>query len=97
MPTDSFKVLIVEKNGIELENQEEFNIDATVIPFSSPDFTADNVKDALEEAGSADFCASQYIINNSEILLIKAGRQMRTFGQQIIEGVLIIDGWLIVD
>lgn len=97
MPTDSIKVLIVERAGVELDNQEEFNLTASVVPFSAAGFTADNVKDAIVEVGASDYHASQYIVDLSDTITVKTKKQMRTFYQQIITGTIIVDGWLIVE
>jgi hypothetical protein len=96
MATDSIKVLIVERAGVELDNQEEFNLTAAVVPFSAPGYAADNVKDAIIES-SKDIHSAQYIVDISDVIRIESKKQMRTFLQQIVTGQLIVDGWLIVD
>lgn len=53
MPTDSIKVLVVERNGVELQFQEELDLIAHNIPFDEPGFEADNVGDAVTETGDA--------------------------------------------
>lgn len=52
MPTSRYKVLIVEKDGTELEYQEELALDADRVYFdnSTNGFTADGVQAAIEEA-----------------------------------------------
>ncbi len=51
---DIVKMLIAEKNGTELEFQEEHNYHANNQPFdpSGSPFTTDNTQDAIKEAGS---------------------------------------------
>lgn len=97
MPTDSVKVLIVERAGVELDNQEEFNLTASVIPFTAPGFSSDNIRDAIVELGNSDIHASQYIIDLSDTITVKTKKQMRTFFEQTITGTIIVDGWLIVE
>jgi hypothetical protein len=53
MPTDSVKILVVERNGVELQFHEEFELLAHNIPFDEPGFDADNVGDAVIETGDA--------------------------------------------
>ena len=52
---DQIKVLIVERNGVDLDAQEEYELSAANVPFdnTSTDFDADNVRDALLEAGAS--------------------------------------------
>lgn len=51
MPVDAVKVLIVERNGAELQNAEEFNLTSAVIPFTASGFVADNAQSGIIEAG----------------------------------------------
>lgn len=46
------KVKIAEKNGVELEWEEEYELIPVNIPFEDPGFTALDVKDAIIEAKS---------------------------------------------
>lgn len=46
---DQTKVLIVEKNGTELDAHEEMAFLPENMPFSTDGFTSDNVKSAVEE------------------------------------------------
>lgn len=46
---DNVKFTVVERNGTELEFQEEEDFLPENMPFSDPSFTADNVKDAILE------------------------------------------------
>lgn len=48
---NAVKVLIVEQNGAELQNQTELDLTASNIPFSSSLFTATDVSNGIIEAG----------------------------------------------
>lgn len=97
MATDSVKVLIVERNGVDLENAEEFNLTASVVPFSSPGFTADNVKDAILEAGGEDVCSAQNELENGDIVTIPRKKQMYCFNYLLnADGDIINSGEVIV-
>lgn len=53
MATDRYKVLVVEKNGTDLDSQTELDLKAANSYFdnvASPAFVADNVQDAIVEA-----------------------------------------------
>lgn len=50
MPTTRYCVAILEIDGTELEYQEELALDGDVVYFTDPEFTADNVQDAILEA-----------------------------------------------
>jgi len=94
---DQVKLLIVERNGIDLEDQEEVILDAAMVPFNAPGFTADNVEDAvIESANSGDIHSAQYDIGISDVIRVKTKKQMYVFQQLIVTGQLIVDGWLIV-
>lgn len=97
MTTPAVKVLIVERAGVELDNQEEFNLTAETIPFTAPGFASDNIKDAVVEAATLDVHSCQYDIEVSDVVLVSAKKQMRVFYQETVSGQLTIDGWLIVD
>jgi hypothetical protein len=99
MATDSVKVLIVERNGIDLEDQEEFDLVAEVVPFTAPGYVADNVKDAILEStlNATDIHAGQHQVDDAENILVKAKKQMRVFQQLVLDGTLTLDGWLIID
>ena len=53
MPTDRVKILVVERNDVELQFHEELDLIAHNIPFDEPGFVADNVGDAVIETGDA--------------------------------------------
>lgn len=99
MPTDSVKVLIVERNGSELDGYEEFNLTASVVPFSAPGFTSDNVKDAIIEGGGTDYLSAQNELENGDIVTIPRKKQMYAFnyisnadGEIVNSGEVIIGG-----
>lgn len=96
MATDAVKVLIVERNGVDIDDYEELNLTASAVPFSASGYLADNVKDAIIES-SKDIHASQYIVDLSETLTVESKKQMRTFYEQFVTGNMVINGWLIVD
>jgi hypothetical protein len=48
---DAVKVLIVERNGVEIDDYEELNLTASAIQFNAPGFAASDVQEAIEEAG----------------------------------------------
>ncbi len=52
---DDVKVIIAEKNGVELEFQEEIDLIASNIPFdnSTNGFTGDDIQTAIEESGAS--------------------------------------------
>lgn len=52
---DHVKVLIAEKNGTELEYNEEYSLEAETIPFDNTDsgFEAETVQEALTEVGAS--------------------------------------------
>ena len=50
---DDVKVKITERNGVELEFDEELELIPSNIPFSDPSFAADNVQDAITESGAS--------------------------------------------
>lgn len=78
---DSVKVLIVERNGVELPDREEFNLIASAIPFSSGGFASDNVEDAIVEAsaGSADIHCGQNETILDEIVTVSLRKEMAVF------------------
>lgn len=98
MAVDQVKLLIVERNGVDLEDQEEVLLDAAMVPFDAPGFTADNVEDAIIEAqaGSGDYHSAQHDIGISDVLTINLKKQMFVFQQLTVTGQVIVDGWLIV-
>jgi hypothetical protein len=96
MTTDAVKVLIVERNGIELDSQEEFNLNALTIPFTASGFVSDNVKDAIVES-SVDYHSGQYLVDTLDVVTVVAKKQMRIFQKQTVDGKLINDGWLVVE
>lgn len=96
MPTPAVKVLAVEISGVELDDQTEFNLTASVIPFTAAGYSSDNVKDAIVESRK-DIHGAQYIVDLSETVTVESKKQMRTFYQQFVTGNMIIDGWLVVD
>ena len=49
---DQVKTIIVERNGVELDFQEEYSFIPENLPFSETGYTSDNVKDAIVEAGN---------------------------------------------
>jgi hypothetical protein len=75
---DQVKLLIVERNGVDLEDQEEVTLDAAMVPFDAPGFTADNVEDAIIEAteDDEDYHSAQFDIDISDILEVKLKKQM---------------------
>lgn len=98
MAVDQVKLLIVERNGIDLEDQEEVSLDASMVPFNAPGFTADNVEDAIIEStvNDDDYHSAQYDIALSDVLEVKLKKQMFVFQQLIVTGQLTVNGWLIV-
>lgn len=50
---DNVKMLIAERNGVDLEHQEEHEFTPENMPFAEPGFSADNVSDAILETGNA--------------------------------------------
>jgi hypothetical protein len=81
MATDAVKVLIVERNGVDLDDAEELNLTASNVPFSAVGFTADNVKDAILEAGGEDVCSGQDELENGDVVIIPRKKQMILFGR----------------
>ena len=49
---DNVKVLIAERNGVDLEYHEEYDFIPENMPFDRTGFTADNVDDAIVEAAT---------------------------------------------
>lgn len=47
---DQTKVAIYERNGVELDELEEMALKGSNIPFNHPDFSSDNLDDAIVEA-----------------------------------------------
>jgi len=78
---DSVKVLIVERNGAELPDAEEFNLIASAIPFTAGGFAADNVQSAIVEAsaGSADIHSGQNETILDEIVTVSLRKEMAVF------------------
>ena len=99
MATDAVKVLIVERNGVDLSEQEELNLTASTVPFTAPGFSADNVKDAILEInqGGDDIHSGQHQIDLDETIHIFAKKQMRIFQHLSSAGHIINDGWIIVE
>jgi hypothetical protein len=95
---DQVKLLIVERNGVDLQDQEEVILDADMVPFDAPGFTADNVKDAIIESqeNDDDYHSAQYDVDISDILEVKLKKQMFVFQQLIVTGQVIVNGWLVV-
>jgi len=94
---DQLKILVVERNGADLEDQEEVSLDAAMVPFSAAGFSSDNVTDAVvEAANSGDMHSAQYDVAISDVVKVKAKKQMFVFQQLIVTGQVIVDGWLIV-
>ena len=52
--TDQVKTLIVERNGTDLEDQEELDLTADNVFLDSPLFVEDNVREALESLKSVN-------------------------------------------
>lgn len=74
---DNVKVLIGERNGVELEFKEEYELIAENVPFDNTgtDFTATDVQNALEEAGGAaappfTFGRSGNVSNNTWLQIV---------------------------
>ena len=49
---DSVKVIIVERNGVELQFREELAFTPANLPFSDASYVADNVNDAILESST---------------------------------------------
>jgi hypothetical protein len=49
---DAVKVLIVERNGVELQEREELDLTPSNIPFSNANFSATDVNAGIIEAGT---------------------------------------------
>ena len=98
MPVDAVKLLVVERNGVDLEDYEEINLTASAVPFSAPGFTSDNVEDAIIEAteDDEDYHSSQYDIEVSDDLEVKIKKQMFVFQELIVSGSILVNGLLIV-
>jgi hypothetical protein len=66
---DNVKVLIAERNGVDLEYSEELDLLADNIPFDEPGFVADNVSDAIIETGDAvaDLVVTISLIQNGTL------------------------------
>ena len=57
---DQVKMLITEKNGVDIEDEELAFLPENM-PFSDPSYTADNTKDAIIETGSVGG-QSRYVV-----------------------------------
>ena len=57
---DSVKVIITERNGSDIEN-EELDLAGSNIPFTDPAYQADNVDDAIKESASTGG-QSRYVV-----------------------------------
>ena len=95
---DQVKVLVVERNGIDLEDYEEINLTASNIPVSLPGFSSDNVSDAIAEAveKSEDVHSAQSEIGISDEIEVKEKKQMFVFQEISLDGALLVNGQLIV-
>ena len=93
---DAVKVLIVERNGVDLDNQEEFNLVATAIPFSGVGFVATDVGAAIVEAKNSavvdDYLTCLEQIQVGETYTIPFRKQMRVFQRHILDGALVVNG-----
>jgi hypothetical protein len=85
------KVLIAEQAGQEID-ATEYNLAAQTVPFETEGWPGESVLDALLDQRGFSFTR----ILPTEIVTIKAGRQMNTTGWLRIQGRLIIRGSLIV-
>jgi hypothetical protein len=95
---DTVKVLIGEKNGVELES-EEFLLVPENIPFSSSNFSATDVKAALEEvkASSSDHFSYDRI-TPGQTVTVPLYQQMLVWKELIIDltGELVLEGTLVM-
>lgn len=69
MALPPIKVLIAEKDGVELDYHEEYDLKASAVPFTRAGFTSDNVNDAINEAATGQVgvnAVSQAITYDSE-------------------------------
>lgn len=97
MATDSVKVLIVERNGVDIDDYEELDLTASVVPFTAPGFTADNVRDAIIEGGGTDYLSAQNELENGDVVTVPRKKQMYAFNYIMNDnGDLINDGEVIV-
>jgi len=78
---DSVKVLVVERNGVELSDAEEFNLIASAIPFTGSGFVSNDVQSAIIEAsaGSADVHSGQNETILDEIVTVSLRKEMAVF------------------
>lgn len=98
MPVDAVKLLVVERNGVDLEDYEEINLTASAVPFSSPGFSSDNVQDAIIEstAEDEDNHSAQFDIDISDEVVVADKKQMFVFQELFVTGSLLVNGLLIV-
>lgn len=78
---DSVKVLIVERNGVELADREEFNLVAVSIPFSVSGFVSTDVQSAISEVFNSivDIHSGQNETSLDEIITVSLKKEMAIF------------------
>jgi hypothetical protein len=96
---DQVKIIIQEKNGIELPQPEEFSLIAENIPFDNTDseLTTDNVDSAIKESdsrfkGGKRFINKDVIIASTDEMLISDMIDIDINGSLEVNGLLTILG-----
>lgn len=95
---DQVKILVVERNGVELSDAEEFALVASAIPFSSGGFAADNVQAAIVEAaaGGDDVHSGQNQTILDEVVTVDLRKEMSVFQEINNSGEYLNSGDIIV-
>lgn len=89
---NSYKIQILEKNGIELEYPEELELEARNIPISGLNVLSDNVEDALIEVRDTPKFKPRNYVNDLTI----PSDHILILHEPCFEADLILDGDLIV-
>jgi len=91
---DRVKVLIAERNSVELAYSEEYDLKGANIYFNAAGFVADNVKDAILEASTGGDPRPCETVNTSDTLTINSCRHHIVMSQFTNNGTIVNNGTL---